>query len=148
MPMDIHLSPTPFHTLYTGINGLFCKVFPTNLFNWIIKYKPIDLVPNVLPSLSDAEDPDLDSLLADLCQLEEDTKTQLANATNALESEKPNAQPPPRYVSELCIGIYHISSIRHRGYYFFFLLLKLAVITRGWQRNFHSMITICLLCHA
>ena len=36
-----------------------------------------------LPPLpvSDADDPDLDALLADLCQLEEDTKTQLANTT-------------------------------------------------------------------
>lgn len=56
-------------------------------------------VPNVFPStLTDAEDPDLDSLLADLCQLEEDTKAQLANATNAIESEKPSAEPPLRYV--------------------------------------------------
>ncbi len=52
----------------------------------------------------------MDSLLADLCQLEEDTKTQLANATNALESEKPNAQPPLRYVLEVCRYIKLIGS--------------------------------------
>ena len=38
-----------------------------------------------IPSLStpDADDPDLDALLADLCQLEEDTKAQLASTTTS-----------------------------------------------------------------
>lgn len=35
----------------------------------------------------DAEDPDLDALLADLCQLEEDTKAQLASS-NSVSTEK------------------------------------------------------------
>lgn len=45
----------------------------------------------------DAEDPDLDSLLADLCQLEEDTKAQLASATNAAETVA-DTEPPLRYL--------------------------------------------------
>ena len=51
-----------------------------------------------LSTHTDADDPDLDSLLADLCQLEEDTKAQLASATNAAESDKVQAGPPLRYV--------------------------------------------------
>ena len=64
-------------------------------------------------TLLDAEDPDLDSLLADLCQLEEDTKAQLASATNAVESDKPSAQPPLRYVSELCNKIILLGNLYH-----------------------------------
>ena len=37
-----------------------------------------------LPPPPDAEDPDLDALLADLCQLEEDTKAQLVTTNNLM----------------------------------------------------------------
>ena len=45
---------------------------------------------------SDAEDPDLDALLADLCQLEEDTKAQLATSKSN-NSEQQEVAKPIRY---------------------------------------------------
>lgn len=46
---------------------------------------PLPVSQSHIPSLStpDADDPDLDALLADLCQLEEDTKAQLASTTTS-----------------------------------------------------------------
>lgn len=48
----------------------------------------------------DAEDPDLDLLLADLCKLEEDTKAQLASssvqATNSSNTKNDPGLPPLR----------------------------------------------------
>ena len=42
----------------------------------------------------DAEDPDLDALLADLCKLEEDTKAQLATSNSNQENMDESVVPP------------------------------------------------------
>ena len=44
----------------------------------------------------DAEDPDLDALLADLCKLEEDTKAELATSNSNQEKQMDITLVPPR----------------------------------------------------
>eukprot|EP00731_Ephydatia_muelleri_P031946 Em0023g453a len=51
-------------------------------------------------ALADAGDPDLDELLADLCKLEEDTKTQLANAQEGSEGGAGEYRSPSMVLSD------------------------------------------------
>ena len=53
----------------------------------------LEYIVTAMLSFLDAEDPDLDALLADLCQLEEDTKAQLATSKTTNSEEEDVVKP-------------------------------------------------------